>query len=330
MLRIARDRLPPSPAARHGVLRDYFCDKDAEAVEVEDGWELRLGWPSGDERHVDPRLPEALAWWGEGVDRSGMATARRRSGRVLRTFYDTWTLYSWSEWMARAGAAADHAVVLHVDDHRDLGAPRIFVEDRRLVDAVTGELFDMHAPESVLAAVESGAVGMGSFLTPFLHAAPRAEVRHLCQPPKARSTRDHRIALAAEPDTLIRPGQPRPAVRLEEEPGATGPGCYRITPDVDAWLEGVGPGPVLLHIDMDYFNNRYDGDSDWRGREEAFDPPLEAVLEKVDDLVDALKRTGLAEQIEDMVIAYSPGFFPAELWAPADARLQQGLESLYA
>ncbi len=29
------------------------------------------------------------------------------------------------------------------------------------------------------------------------------------------------------------------------------------------WSNDLGPGPILVHIDMDYFNNRYDGDSDW-------------------------------------------------------------------
>src|SRR3546814_14959837 len=88
---------------------------------------------------------------------------------------------------------------------RDLGAPRLFVEDSGWRDAITGAPCTLNDPGSVQAAIESGALGMGSFLTPFLHHFPRAEVRHLCQPPKAISTRDLCIRRTTVPDDLLEP-----------------------------------------------------------------------------------------------------------------------------
>ncbi|MFN0024382.1 MAG: hypothetical protein ACKVS5_10845 [Parvularculaceae bacterium] len=326
---VPRERLPPSFAERHAALRDYFCDKDADATEVEDGWALSLGWPDGVERHVDPRLDEGLVWWGGGARRDTMAIARRREGRVLRALYDSWTLQSWSEWLARRGTPPNPLTILHVDDHEDLGSPRLFGDTDNWTDAISGERVSLASPRSVEAAIESGGIGMGSFLTPFLHALPHCDVRQLRQPPKSRATIDYKVVLTTTPDTLIAPGRARPAIALAKTTEAPGPGRMRITPDLNAWLADIGPGPILLHIDMDYFNNRYDGDSDWESRREPFDPDADTVLKSIDAMADALNARGLIERLEDLVVAFSPGFFPAELWALADARLKNRLKALY-
>lgn len=315
------DRLPEAAGERHAALRDYFCDKDASAERTTQGWELTFNWPNDAARHVDPKLADGLAWWDGDLERSGMALAMRRTGRILSTLYDSWTLHSWSEWLARAGPPASPIVVLHVDDHRDLASPRLFVELEGWRDPLTGHLVDLAQPDSVASAIRSGAIGMGSFLTPFLHAFPTAEVRHLCQPPKAVDTRDFRVELIEQQDVLLDRGALRPAVDLVSLPHETGPGCYRVTPDLDDWLAGIGAGPILLHIDMDYFNNRYDGDSDWPDRRRKLDPSLETVLKKIDVLADALQAAGLASRLEDVVIAYSPGFFPGEYWSAAAKHL---------
>ncbi|HEX8239682.1 MAG TPA: hypothetical protein VF574_08105 [Allosphingosinicella sp.] len=328
-LRVPLERLPEQPGERHGRLRSYFCDKDAEAVRVGDEWELRLGWPGGEDRHVDPGLEDGLRSW-DRIPRDQMALARRRSGRVLRALYDTWTLNSWSEWFARSGIRpGEPLTILHVDDHRDLMSPRLFQRGDALVDPIAGGPFDLFEPESVLSALESGAVGMGSFLTPVLHRFPAADVRQLTQPPKVTGTSDFKIALVQQPDDLLEPGASRPAVELQPSSAGAGAGNYRITNDLGRWLENIGPGPILLHVDMDYFNNRYDGDGDWRERQAVLDPSVEEVLKEVDRLTGALRTAGVVPRIEDAVIAYSPGFFPAELWEAADRRLEEGLEELY-
>lgn len=88
-LTVPLDRLPASDAARHALLRDYFCDKDASASAGDGGWHLTLAWPGSPERHVDPRLQEGLSWWGDGVTLPTMFDARRRTGRILSVLYDT-------------------------------------------------------------------------------------------------------------------------------------------------------------------------------------------------------------------------------------------------
>lgn len=327
---VPEDRLPAERHARHGRLRDYFCDKDAVATLVDGKWRLDLAWPDGAERHVDPRIGSELAAW-DGIGLGDMAMAHRRSGRVLTALYDTWTLPSWSEWVARARPAGDAPItILHLDDHRDLGSPRLAISDGGLTDLVTGEPFDIRDPPSVHAACASGAVGMGSFLTPFLTAFPNCDVRQLGQGPKITSTVDSEVLTMTIADDLLAPGAMRPAIRLDPLPdGGMGPGRYRATADLGDWLEGIGPGSILLHVDMDYFNNRYDGDGDWPDRVRRHDPPIEAVLGRIDEVTAAMRAAGLLERIEDAVVAFSPGFFPAEMWQAAEHRLRAGLGELY-
>lgn len=324
---VPHGRLPISDIERHAALRTYFCDKDAEATPTAEGWKLSFAWPDGAHRHVDPALPQGLSWWDPDLRLDGMALARRRSGRILRSLYDTWTLHSWTEWLARRGITPlDGVTILHVDDHRDLGTPRLFIDDRGWLDAISGQRCDFRDPESVQSAIESGAIGMGSFLTPFLHTVPNSEVRHLCQPPKVQNSRRHRIRLTAETDTLLDPARTRPAIRLESDALASGPGTYLVTADTQEWLRDLSDQPILLHIDMDYFNNRYDGDSDWAMRSPTLDPPQEEIHAKIMEMTAHLRATGALDRIEDIVIAYSPGFFPAEHWAMADRELTGGLQ----
>lgn len=318
--------LPPSSARRHAALRDYFCDIDATEKRMADGWELALEWPQAKERHIDPRLDEALHWWGGNIALNQMWSARRRTGRALLALYDTWTLHSWSCWLANNRHDLNGLTVLHIDDHRDLGVPRCLITDHGFEDMVTGKRIDLRDPVSIEGAIDSGALGMGSFLTFLVHSAPNVEIRHLCQYPKSVATVDYRLTRTATPDTLLRPGALRPSIDLVPIQRGLGPGTCRITPNHQHWLEGLTSGPIFLHVDMDYFNNRYDGDTDWASRIPKLDPELPAILSEVSVVTDTLKRHGALEKLSDIAVAFSPGFFPAEYWESASQALLAGLE----
>ena len=324
-MRVPRGRLPQNPADWHSFLRDYFCDKDAVATEFAEDVHLRLSWPNESERHVDPDLEIGLRWWGRGVSLGSMWSSRWREGRVMTSLYDTWTLLSWCEWLARVPSnITKQVVILHVDDHRDLGSPRLYLANGALVDAITNEEVRLTDPLTVQRAIESGAIGMGSFMTPFLWRCPQATVRHLCQPPKMQADVRQTLTRTMAPDTLLNPDAERLAIELVE--GATDTKDYLGTSDTAMWSRGIEGRPALVHIDMDYFNNRYDGDSSWPQRAPRLDPDLPTMLSKVDDLLNALAASKVI--IEDVSIAYSPGFFPAEFWQPLDRHLRARLAQI--
>ncbi|MFM4918285.1 hypothetical protein ACEUCL_11035 [Aeromonas dhakensis] len=330
---IPLSRLSLDPQLRHSQLRDYFCDKDAIATQIGNQWALVLGWSNDPHRYVDPQLDKGLAWWGSHLRYQDMALARKRRGRLLLSLNDTWTLESWSEWLART-PQHPHITVLHVDDHKDLGAPRLFQNADGWFDPITGQTFNLQHPSSVASAIKSGALGMGSFLTPFLHYAPDTDVRHLCQGPKCLGTVDSTIKLELLPDNLLNPDEHRPGISLISDDKSVGIGRYRFTNDLEDWLEGLNSTTgedtaILLHIDMDYFCNRYDGDSDAIEHPGPLDCTLPEVLTRVDELTQSLHKHNIVKRLVDIVIAFSPGFFPAEFWAKSCDRLLAGLgESL--
>lgn len=313
-MRVRKDKLPANPYERAALLRDYFCDKDATLKDAGEDWQIDLGWTNDAERYVDPRLSEGLQWWGAGLSYGDMATARFRQGRVLWALYDTWTLESWSQWLARAPRQDGSLTILHIDDHRDLGSPRLFIEPEGWRDPITGQIVDLGKPESVTKAIESGAIGMGSFLTPFLHLHPTADVRHLCQAPKCVGTTDFRFKLGNRLDDLLDPAATRPTIELEPTSTGAGPEGYRYTDSLVDWLEGIGEGPILLHIDLDYFCNRYDGDSDALTSPKPLDPTISEIRARIIELGKSINDAGVVDRIDDIAIAFSPGFFPAELW----------------
>lgn len=324
-MEIPLDRLPLDSVERHARLRDYFCDKDARASAGADSWTLDFHWSADPERYVDPRLADGLAWWGEGVRYETMFSAQRRHGKLLRCLYDSWTLASWSRWLADGHGKGAAPVILHVDDHRDFGSPRLEVTDSGWRDLISGRPFVLADPQSVEAAIVSGAVGMGSFMTPFLHQIPGCEIRHLCQPPKTTGTLIQILQMETVSDDLLACQGRRPTIERHIADGSTYGLRYLATCDPDKWLDEIEDRPMLLHVDMDYFNNRYDGDSDWAFNEARLDPSLDTILQKIDALTRALTGRDLVRRIDDIVIAYSPGFFPAEFWKEADARLVAGL-----
>ncbi len=337
LITIPLSRLSHDIQRRRMQLRDYFCDKDAVATQVDNTWLLELGWSNEPERYVDPRIAEGLAWWGGELQYSDMAVARKREGRIMLSLNDTWTLESWSELLASDSGHSD-VIVLHVDDHKDLGSPRIFLTPDGWIDPIKGETIDLRDPNSVASSIESGALGMGSFLTPFLHVIPNVSVRHLCQAPKCVGTQDFDIKLDLVADSLLKLDACRPSITLKPTQNRTSKAKrvsrsrYRFTDNMNAWLEdldgkmAVKDTIFLLHIDMDYFCNRYDGDSDAVNFPHPLNPPLPKIFEQIDKLIEALKQHSLLVCLHDIVIALSPGFFPAEFWGPCCERLLKGLE----
>lgn len=227
--------------------------------------------------------------------------------------------------MTRQSDHERQPIILHVDDHRDFGSPRLRVETNGWSDMISGNAVTLSDPASVTNAIASGAIGMGSFMTPFLHRFPGCEVRHLCQPPKARSTEIFRIEPGVVSDSLLDPLACRPSVTLKASEPYTGPSTYLFTPSIEDWLADTQDRRFLLHIDLDYFNNRYDGDSDWSLHASPLDPPRDVIMARIDELASVLSPSDIAARIDDVVIAFSPGFFPAEFWQEADRRLVDGL-----
>jgi hypothetical protein len=252
---------------------------------------------------------------------------------------DAWTLFAWSRWLARkqaAGRIPREVAIVHVDDHRDMMSPRTGWDGEGWRNLISGERFTVFDPDSVRAAVAVGAVGIGSFFAPFVHEFPEVQVRHLSQSAAlAEDGREYLLTRRGVKDSILHPDAVRPAIRVGEAEdglpppnGQGGAGTYRFSRTYEWCLGDLPNCPVLLHIDMDYFNNRYDRDSDWEGRPARHDPGEGAILSEIDRLFGMLDKYGVTGRVEDVTVALSPGFFPSEFWPASVARVAEHLSAL--
>jgi hypothetical protein len=336
---VPRDRLSADAGDRFAALSDYFGDLLASAELSAEGWVVQLKWPDFDEYFVDPLVPTHLGWWQPGMRVGEMRRAAVWSGTGQLSLDDAWTLFAWSRWLQaryREDQPPAEVAVIHVDDHRDMMSPRIAWDGTQWNDLLSGRRFTVFDPESVRAAILSGAIGVGSFFAPFLHQLPSVVVRHLSQSAGlAEDGREWLLLRESADDTIIMPGHLRPGIRRElvrpgMAPQADGvvAGRYRFTQTYEWCLADLPLCPVLLHIDMDYFNNRYDRDSDWRDRPNRLDPSEPTILGKIDEFFAVLDKFGVAERVEDVTVALSPGFFPAEYWSASVERIERHLAAL--
>lgn len=309
--------LPEEPALRDQVLTQYFAERIPYSVlDSDGGWRVSLGVPPTPAFYIDPHLDQGLTWWGCSV--TDIPFAYRSMQGVFVSLSDAWTLLSASRWLAHQGSSPTHLTIIHLDDHDDLMCPRLAAHEDRFIDLLTGHPVHLRDPTSVEAAVNSGAIGMGSFLVPLLHTLPFIDIRHLCDTAYARERVDrYWLVRTHQMDTILDPRARRPSVRLDPivDPLAIPDqtvGTYQVRHDEIALLNDLGEGPILLHIDLDFFNNRFDGDSDWLGKVQRHDPTKDQVMRRVDRVVDALAP--FRDRIVDVAIGISPGFFPAELW----------------
>ena len=337
-LSVNLDRLPADASRRQAALEDYFGDLLATASLAEDRWTIDLTWPDFEAYFVDPQVPSQLGWWRPGLHVGEMRRAVMWSGNGQLSLDDAWTLFAWSKWLKGRDGVIPHGgvTVIHIDDHRDMMTPRIAWDGTAWNDLLTGQEFTIFDPEKVRAAIMSGAIGIGSFFAPFLHQLQNVVVRHLSQSAAlSEDGREWLLVRGTTEDTIIRPGHLRPSLTLSpvgtdvsSQADVNVGGLYRFTRNYERCLGDLPPYPVLLHIDMDHFNNRYDRDSDWRQRPNKLDPNEPAVLAKIDEFFEALHEFRVASLVENVSVALSPGFFPAEYWPASVERVERHLETL--
>ena len=343
-LTVSRNLLSETANERNPFLKKYFCELAATATAADGGWSIRLFRPDDADFYIDPDLGQGLQWWSSNFGKTEIAEiplALHRAKGWQLSLNDSWTLYSWSKWLqdsVKAIETPECITVLHLDDHDDLMTPRILIDNSTgFRDLITGAAINLRQPKTVASAVTSGAIGIGSFMAPFLNRLPNVHVRHLCSTEYTTERKGpHAVSPVQVQDELLAPDSMRPGLRLQklaeaadvaETPEAH---PYLVTDDLVAWLKELPSGPVLVHVDMDYFNNRFNGDSDWVDEGPKYDPPLQQVLARIDGVFQSLENAGVAERVEDFAVALSPGFFPADLWEPSIGRIGAHVNRLLA
>jgi len=320
MTKVKVAELPVDAVERAKLLTDYFSSLlVVDAEPTDDGeWTIDVTRPDDFAMFVDPALPEILDKMGPiAAEEIGLHVWERDGFQLA--LEDSWTALSWSRWFSERGSeSVPEAVILHVDDHRDFQSPHLALDGQDgFTDLITGAPVILDRPETVGAAVRSGAIGVAGSFAPFVRSFRSLEIRHLRASVSTEEEGWCPLWVCDERDGVLRPGGTRPAIKLGAPGAERAPALrYMVTSDLGRWLCDLAPSPVLLHIDLDYLSNRFDGDSDWE-QGSRHDPESDIVRATLIDLLDALEASRVAEAIVDVAVALSPGFFPAEHWLEA-------------
>ena len=281
-----------------------FPDHD---ISLEDTWtEIRLRREHG--KNQDHQIPEiAKRLFDISHDQvASFYRVSRESGRTYAlSLVDSWApmALAWHLWCD--GEAITSAV--HLDDHSDLMPCPI--EGGETGKAQTYALTQVLAakPSTWKDSILRGAFHKGSFLTAVMCTLPIAEIHWV--KPSDRSQETARIKLETTTITLPRLGEVVVTTPKKSAGGAT---LLQRSHKVPTRLP---EGGVWLHIDLDGFCNRYDGDSDRRSL--VGTPEEKAIaLERAEVFVRQVEESDWFSKLRAVSVGLSPGFCPAELWEP--------------
>jgi hypothetical protein len=199
-----------------------------------------------------------------------------------------------------------------------------------MVDYITGNHIDFLDPDSISGAVRSGAIGKGSILTPLIWSIPKTHVRHLSFRSHPNTT--YKIDKVTYSDGILFESDNRIGLHFTDTSWESLPNQsnYVVTADVDTWLQQLPDEvPILLHFDLDYFNNRFDGNSHWqKPGSRCYDPRFTRQKQHLRSVIQGIKKRGLSERIIDTSIGISPGFYPAEFWKPMVEAINKEMRGL--
>jgi len=104
---------------------------------------------------------------------------------------------------------------------------------------------------------------------------------------------------------------------------------YLRTAEIREITESIKPETdIFLHVDMDYFNNRYNGSNEWRSHAVRHDQALDRQKEAIEKICHHLLVAGLVGRIKHVSIGISPSFYPAEFWQEGTSYLLKQLATL--
>lgn len=325
-LHFSQHDLPATHQERQLLLQRYFQRQDIQLSETPDGWQVQADWTPNAAYYIDPQLQTGLALWPSKMSTVGIPLAVTQDQGFLLALNDCWSLFAWSLQVADKPNQPKHINLLHLDSHTDLNSPRLCLgKQDQWQDMLTGDAFNLEDPMSVVNAIKSGAIGIGSFICPLIACGMSVDLYHLSPAQHFRYAPDrYDLSLELERNDPLFSDAVRPVLKVGNAHASS---SYTLSDNMSEICAELDTRyPTFLHIDLDYFNNRFDGRPDWQGKTQRHDPGIAEVLERVDLVFGELALNNI--KLVDISIGISPGFFPAEYWHATLQRIRHHVTAL--
>jgi hypothetical protein len=305
-----------------GLFEDHYPYVSAE---TEEAWLLGLNWPVDPLWYVDPKVREqARRVFDLSLEElPALCEVRKRRGVpfVFSMFHSRALLAVAAAFETSGTGVFSH--IVHVDDHNDL-MPCLAVPEKGILrDTAFGVMIDIDDFQSVRDSIDRGIVNKGNFLTAYLLAKPAGEMVYV-----NRNLPQSAWWLVPQPQSVVLGDHSvvRTSLAFSEEPVV---GTWRLeeVACLPQTLELTESDVIWLDIDMDGFNDRYDGDSDRRNRA-GTDQEKRELEDRIETFLSDLSVTNWKSRIGAVSVAASPAFFPSEYWDWAIPKICSGLEQL--
>jgi hypothetical protein len=290
---------------------------------LEDEAAFRILGPDTRYHGIDPHLPETLRGFGPGMGLDDVGSYRSCLKTFDLCFEDSWSGYFITG--RRRSEGRGDWVLVHLDDHTDMMSTLLVESGGGLTDAATGKTFDPAVREDWESAIVSGCVGIGSFITPFFYSDNRVHVRHLNNSPTAASNLERVTREPCRYDLI--PGKQFAAIGKHRSSAGDCAGTYLAGGSAERVLASLPRERSIVHIDLDYFINDFNGNPltgdflpDPGSRNEA--------RLKMERFFAALHAA--ASQVDGWIVATSPGFCSAYHWRWLLNELEERIEEFQA
>ncbi|NOU99482.1 hypothetical protein [Paenibacillus planticolens] len=303
-----------SPNDAMDMLFEVFEDKYPKMIaEDTEKWFFQLNWPTDLAWYVDPNLISVLSDY--KVDNVGSLPdycifEKTDNIHIIVSMFHSKAI------LAATGAINNNFKInsiIHIDDHSDLMAPMLFYKRGQIKSSLFQDVIKFEDAKLIEKCIEHGVIGIGSFLSAFAIMTEPGSIFHIKQP--LSDYRGPIYSLHPKVESLNIGGKQISRTFLEKvENNDKGLWKYQNIGDL-AVING-NLGNVWLDIDLDYFSNRYNKDSDWK-KNINLDPSKDEVFQLMQKTLEKIINSKWTKDVRVLSISYSPGFFPSEYFIAA-------------
>ncbi len=287
-------------------LRSIVRSVKFELLEQEGAFRI-LG-PDMPYHNLDPYLSENLGKFKKDMDSSEIISYRSSRKFFDLCFEDSWSGYFVADELRNRNQQED-LVFIHLDDHTDMMSTLLECSGDVLKDPTSDKTFDPTCKDDWESSIYSGCVGIGSFITPLYYSGKKVHVRHLNNFP-SRDYNLNNVTRESIRYELI-PDKEFAAIQKITSNWNNSAGTYLGGVSADKVLKDLPQGQLIVHIDLDYFINDFNGND---GTDFCVNNPdlRYKASKKMESFFDSLSK--VTSSIDRWIIGTSPGFCSAYHW----------------
>jgi len=245
------------------------------------------------------------------IDEFGCLKWLQQSYHQRGETYDLCFEDSWTGWFVASELqerkADEQLNIIHLDDHTDMMSTLLLIQPEGLVEPTTGQLFDIANPTHWETAINTGALGIGNYFTALYYGPRDIHIAHL----KSGVAPSHSaIGRGISRSPLLPESEFADLLHLNTN-ARDSLGTYCVDGAPDRLLQRLEGQHAMVHIDLDYFINDYNGNVGTAPV--PVDECRYVAAVRMEEFFAAIDRFNI--KIDRWMIATSPGFCSMLHWS---------------